>query len=70
MTTVELRLKILCDLQESELERLRGLSTVYGIRKLQAEGEELRVEYDATRMNEAEVLALVRETGLAAELTN
>ncbi len=53
MTMVELRLKIPRDLQESELERLRGLSTVYGIRKLQAE-----------------VLTLVRETGLAAELTN
>ena len=40
------------------------LSTVYGIRRLSLEGQGLLVEYDASRLHEAEVLAAVRCAGL------
>lgn len=46
---------------------LRHLSTLYGIRGLSFEGSYLAVEYDASRIHEAEVLAEVRKAGLAVE---
>ena len=67
MTTVEIRIKLQRTLELSEVEGLGRLSTVYGIRKMRADGQELLVEVDATRMNEAEVLSLVRGAGLPAE---
>ncbi len=67
MTTVEIRIKLQRTLELSEVEGLGRLSTVYGIRKMRADGQELLVEFDATRMNEAEVLSLVRGAGLPAE---
>jgi hypothetical protein len=67
MTPIELRLTLQRDLLLPELERLGRLSTVYGIRKVQTEGRDLLVEFDATRMSEAEVLSLVRGAGLPAE---
>ena len=67
MTTVEIRIKLQRTLEVSEVEGLGRLSTVYGIRKMRADGQELLVEFDATRMNEAEVLSLVRGAGLPAE---
>ena len=67
MTTVEIRIKLQRTLELSEVEGLGRLSTVYGIRKMRADGQELLVEFDATRMNEAEVLSLVRAAGLPAE---
>ena len=68
MTTVEIRIKLQRTLELSEVESLGRLSSVYGIRKVRADGRELLVEFDATRMNEAEVLSLVRGAGLPAEL--
>ncbi len=67
MTTLELRLKLRGALQPSEFEKLSRLSTVYGILKMRTEGQDLFLEYDATRMNEADVLSLIRGAGLAAD---
>jgi len=50
--------------KSTELEALARLSTVYGIRRLSLEGPVLLVEYDASRLHEAEVLAAVRGAGL------
>ncbi len=47
-----------------QLESLSQLSTVYGIRGLSFEGEDLVVEYDASRIHEAEVLAALRKAGI------
>jgi hypothetical protein len=46
---------------------LHSLSTVYGIRGLSIDGQLLVLEYDASRFDEAEVLALVRQAGIAVE---
>jgi hypothetical protein len=51
----------------ADYSRLRHLSTVYGIRGLSFEKSYLVVEYDASRIHEAEVLAEVRRAGLAVE---
>jgi len=55
------------NLTQKDFERLNSLSTVYGIRGLSIDGSFLVVEYDASRIHEAEVLARVRKAGIAVE---
>jgi hypothetical protein len=50
-----------------DFERLRSLSTIYGIRGVSVEGQFLSLEYDASRIHEAEVLAEVCRAGIAVE---
>jgi hypothetical protein len=47
-----------------DYERLTTVLTVYGIRALDVQGEDLVVEYDASRLHEAEVLAALRRAGI------
>jgi len=67
MTFLKTRYKLKKELTPEELEHLARLSTVYGIRGLSFEGQDLIVEYDASRIHEAEALAQVRGTGIPAE---
>ena len=67
MTFLRTRYGIKKELGAKDLERLSHLSTVYGIRGLSFEGQDLVVEYDASRIHEAEVLARVRGTGVPVE---
>ena len=69
MTAVEKRIKLQRTLKHSEIEALNCLSTVYGIQKLLVDKQEILVEFDATRMNGAEVLSLLRAAGLPADPT-
>ena len=55
------------ELTTKDFERLSQLSTVYGIRGLDFENQDLIVDYDASRIHEAEVLAQVRATGVPVE---
>ena len=50
-----------------DYEQLSQLSTNYGIRGLSFDGPDLVVDYDASRIHEAEVLAAVRCTGIPVE---
>ena len=50
-----------------DYERLSGLSTMYGIRSISIEGQDLVVEYDASRIHEAEVLGTIRRLGVGVE---
>ena len=67
MTFLTTRYQLKRELTPQDFERLRGLSTFYGIREISFDGPILIVEYDASRMHEAEVLARVRKAGIAAE---
>ena len=67
MTFLKTRFKLKNELTAKDFEHLARLSTVYGIRGLSFEGQDLEVEYDASRLHEAEVLAQVRGTGLPVE---
>jgi len=60
MTFLNTRYKLLRELTPAELRRLSSVATVYGIRGLSFEGRELVVEYDASRIHEAEVLDAIR----------
>jgi len=67
MTFLKTRYNLKKELAPEDFERLSRLSTVYGIRGLSFEGHDLIVEYDASRIHEAEVLAKVRCTGVPVE---
>jgi hypothetical protein len=54
-------------LTAQDLQKLSRLSTVYGMRGLAIEGQSLVVEYDASRIHAAEVLAQVSMAGIAVE---
>ena len=64
MTFLKTRYKLKRELTPADYDRLCRLSTVYGIRTLDFAGRDLIVEYDASRLHEAEVLAKVRGTGI------
>jgi len=64
MTFLNTRYRLTRSLTTEELEGLGKLSTLYGILGLNFEGEDLLVEYDASRIHEAEVLAAVRRAGI------
>lgn len=66
MTTVEILFRYFTAPTEAVLFALAGTREVYGIRRLvfDREAHTLRVEYDATRLNGAEVAGLVRNAGL------
>ena len=64
MTFLTTRYRLTRTLTSKELERLSRFSTEYGIRGVSIEGEELLVEYDASRLHEAEVLGRVRCLGI------
>ena len=66
MTFLSTEYNLTAPLSNKQLESLSRLSTLYGIRGLSVEGNELKVEYDASRIHEAEVLAAVRRAGVTA----
>jgi hypothetical protein len=67
MTFLTTRYQLKRDLTPKDFERLHSLSTVYGIRGLSIDSQLLVLEYDASRIHEAEVLAQVRQAGIAVE---
>jgi len=67
MTFLTTRYRLTRTLTTPDLQKLSHLSTLYGIRGLNVEGQLLAVEYDASRIHEAEVLAEVRKAGIAVE---
>jgi hypothetical protein len=67
MTFLKTRYKLKKELIPKDFEHISRLSTVYGIRGLAFEGQDLIVEYDASRIHEAELLARVRGTGIPVD---
>ncbi len=67
MTFLTTRYRLAKALNHGDLERLGRLTSVYGIRGVSFENEVLVVEYDASRVHEAEVLAAVRGAGIPVE---
>ncbi len=67
MTFLNTRYRLARALTAKELDKLGGLATHYGIRGLSFEGQDLVVEYDASRIHEAEVLATIRGAGIPIE---
>lgn len=66
MTFLTTRYSLQRELKPAELLCLGGVTTHYGIRAVSVEGNDLVVEYDASRMHEAEVLGAIRQSGIPA----
>jgi hypothetical protein len=66
MTSVDVVFKYLYAPTEGVMRAMDNVREVYGIRRIRfSEAERtLRVEYDATRLNQDSVAALLRRTGL------
>src|SRR5579863_345300 len=64
MTFLTTRYRLSRELTTGEIERTASLSTIYGIRGVDFQDHDLVIEYDASRIHEAEVLASVRGAGL------
>ncbi len=64
MTFLKTRFHLTRALDERDLNNFGRLSAVYGIRGLAIEGDDLVVDYDASRIHEAEALAAARGFGL------
>jgi hypothetical protein len=69
MTTVEILYRYSTPPTESMAAALASTKDVYGIRRLTFDrgANTLRIEYDATRLNAADVTQLVRQAGLDVE---
>jgi len=66
-TFLKTRYRLTRPFTPKELERLNQFSTVYGSRGLSLEGQNLTIDYDASRIHAAAVLAAVRAAGLPVE---
>ena len=66
MTTVDILYRYATAPTEAVALALAATHDVYGIRRIQLDStaQTLRVEYDATRLNDATVTNLVAQTGL------
>ncbi|MDR3742010.1 MAG: hypothetical protein P4L40_23565 [Terracidiphilus sp.] len=66
MTTVEILYRYTAQPTDSVATALSGVRDVYGIRRIgiDSDARTLRVEFDATRLNAADVTKLVRLTGM------
>lgn len=51
---------------EREMQALNNAWEVYGVRKIKFDAQEptIRVEYDATRLNDGEIAAILRRAGI------
>ena len=69
MTKVQLPFKLRKPLDEQAMERLADVSSVYGILRLQLNpaSNELTVEFDATRLRENDVEAILARAGIPVE---
>ncbi len=65
MTTVEVMYRYGMPPAEQQMSALGQVSDVYGIRRVQFNDADrlIRIEYDATRLNEATVENLLRKAG-------
>jgi hypothetical protein len=64
MTFLKTRFHLSRPLDEHDLKKFGQLAADYGIRGMTIDGDDLVVEYDASRVHEAEVLAAVRKSAL------
>jgi len=70
MTRVQTHFRLQKKLDDAMMERLSNASAVYGIERMRLDKELrlLMVEYDASRLQPADVEATLAEAGIAAEL--
>ncbi len=66
MTFLKTRCRLMRALTPKDFATFGKISSIYGIRGLSFDGDDLVVEYDASRIHQAEVIAALRKAGLPA----
>jgi hypothetical protein len=68
MTKVQTKLRLARSLDDTTMGKIADAHSIYGISRVQLDRdlEKLTVEYDATRLNHAEVQAALARAGIAA----
>ena len=69
MTKVQLRYALARPLDESQLEHVADLHSIYGMFRVEPTPEGLTVEYDASRLSERDVEAHLRRAGIPIQLS-
>ena len=64
MTKIQLPFSLSKPLDNSDMNRIADLYGTYGILRIQVEGTNLQVEYDATRFSPRDVEAALSRAGL------
>jgi len=66
MTLLDVLFKYGSPPSEREMRALNNAWEVYGVRKIKLDEKEhtIRVEYDATRLNDEEIAAILRRAGI------
>jgi hypothetical protein len=67
MTSLTTRYRLKQALTPQDFQKLGCLTTVYGICRLKIDAQHLVIEYDASRIHEAEILAQLRKAGIVVE---
>jgi hypothetical protein len=67
MTKVQLRFRLAGALDEQLMTRIADAHSVYGFQRIRVDGDNLLVDYDATRLNPKEVEATLAGFGIPVE---
>jgi len=68
MTKTRIRFRLERPLDEQTMPRIASAHSIYGIMRVQPTGQELVVDYDASRLRTADVGAVLKSRGIPVEL--
>ena len=68
MTKVQIRFRLERPLDEQTMPRIASAHGIYGIMRVQPSGQELVVDYDASRLRTEDVGAVLKRRGIPVEL--
>lgn len=68
MTKTQIRFRLERPLDEQTMPRIATAHSIYGIMRVQPSGEELVVDYDASRLRTEDVGAVLKRGGIPVEL--
>ena len=68
MTKVQIRFRLGRPLDEQTMPRIASAHGIYGIMRVQPHGQELVVDYDASRLRTEDVGAVLKRRGIPVEL--
>ena len=68
MTKVQIRFRLERPLDEQTMPRIATAHSIYGIMRVEPSGQELVVDYDASRLRTEDVGAVLKRRGIPVEL--
>ena len=68
MTKTQIRFRLERPLDEQAMPRIASAHSIYGIMRVQHSGQELVVDYDASRLRTEDVGAVLKRRGIPVQL--